>query len=669
MAYKSMSRAGRKGFFAKPQASTTTAQRESVTTASPEQVTIVTNRGHGVSESTPVDLILFAEIPLLSKNLSKIQRAILSGKTGPSLKVEKRILRSVADYVRWYEENVGACPASASLVDNIFCHKIIVWLAGLDTSDPEKSLRFRMFRRCMMAIGVDDTNIPSNPFAAAEVERDPRKELSPEDARRLLNRAKLEAQIVLKREGEVSSLAEVGRDPRRGRGGQYGDWSVAANRVWVMKNVFKLRIRNFDEMRFEGGLNAELKGLERRPGAEIVAKDGRIERQVGWKGHLRWFFPWSDDLAPFLTMFLLRTGANVASAAALRTDRWEEPYPFIVGDASNETHVYIVTYKTRGRHDTTTSSKPVKFVSSRRPWSHPYRLLLAVETITRNLRAEIDRRVFELRGKPMRSEREAAELERLVAIRDDLFIYKTEQGISSLAWETRKQQGTPKWLAALMSRAGVATGARLLRDGPILFSYEMSGQNLFVAQLIAAHASPATTALYLRRRSTINRIYERAKNVFGLSVDLIEMGKFDIASLKRALAGQGLDDRQIENLASPENVSRWGNGCADPTAPPDEFARGTKSGDVCVEQDCISGCPHARWFRDSIEHVARQLVLAENTIAGLGIESIEGSSIQSRIDRCREFLRRWPLSEVAAAIDSARARLSGTTDLFLGAAL
>lgn len=664
-----MSRVRRKGFFSKPAAAAPDGAPAipEHTFASEHRVSVTSNRGYGVAESYDLDLAEFADVPLIAENLQHLSRELLAGRTPQSLKAAKQLVRALARYANWYADRYHKRPCSSADIDVHFCHQVIIWLSELEVAESGKSQRIRFFKRFMTAIGVDDSYLPTNPFFSTDLDTQPRDELSQDDARHLLAVAKSEARVVLRRTEEVKVLSAAGRDPRRKWGGQNGDWSEAANRVWVMINVFQLRIRNFDEMRFKGGLRSELAGIEGRPGAEVVGKDGKSMRQVGWKGHLRWFFPWSDDLAPFVVLLLLRTGWNLATAAALRAGNWQVPYPFRVGEASNETHVYIISYKTRGRRAATETSKAVKVPSSRKPWSHPYRLLLSVEEITKSLRAEVLNQISELRRKKGRSVAEDRELKRLEAIKDDLFIYKTEQSITSLAWDTRGGK-TPRWLDAFMLRAGTATGLRLLRDAHILFSYEMSGQNLFVAQLTAAHANSATTALYLRRRTTLNRVFERAMRVFELSLAFIEKDKFDVAALRQAMAEQGFDEHQIANLENPANTARWGNRCAEPRNPPREFSRGTPRDGVCVLQDCIDGCPHARWFHDSIDHVARNLVLAENLTAALGVESTEGSSVNSRIDRCQELLKRWPSAEADAALVAARSQLSGSCDLFLGTA-
>ena len=266
------------------------------------------------------------------------------------------------------------------------------------------------------------------------------------------------------------------------------------------------------------------------------------------------------------------------------------------------------------------------------------------------------------------SEAERAEFDRLDDIKDDLFLYKTEITVSSLARDMRAGY-VPTSFDLFIAKSGLKVSLRQLRDVAVIFSYNASGQNLFVAQLMAAHAGAGSTALYLRRRSTLNRIFDRAAEVFGKSLDLIGSDTFDVARLRRVLTTQGLDDGSITNLLDVENTTRWGNRCADPANPPRGFDGGRTSGDLCRGQDCIDGCPHARWFRDSIEHVARNLVAGERLLDELGAESTEASSLPDRLRRCKTLLARWPKDEISAAIAAARADGDAASDLFLGGAL
>lgn len=658
-----MSRAARKGNF-----TTELMPSEPADQANGNTVTVLANRGGGRFESSEFDFAEFEDVPLLWNSRVTILHEFLNQATGPTLKTHKQCLRRIAMYMRWFASAHGSAPSDANGVDTLFGHEIIVWLAQTTFPEEAKARTVRLYRRFLEAIGVEASCIPTNPFGSKHQSDDAGEALSGHQLRKILKAAKAEALVIRQRPAEVAMLDAVGRDPRKASGAPMGSWENPANRLWVLRNVFRSQIRSHEEWRFEFGKHGEMRGFEGRPGAAIVSADG-VTRQVGWKGHLRWLFPWADDLAPFLVLLLLRTGWNLTTASALKSQAWHAPYPFASGSEGHDPHVYIVSQKTRGRNSKHVKSKVIKAPSSTRPWSHPYKVLTTVEQLTADLRVELHRHLSDLRALPNGDARTHAEITRLDAIKDDLFLFKTEKAITSLAWEM-KNSGANRWLSAFFERNGLPVSVRQLRDAPILFSYESSGQNLFVAQMIAAHAGEGTTAMYLRRRSTLNKIFDKAVDVFGHSLDLIQRGQLDIPALRDLLKGQGLSDEQVSNLSNDANQARWGNRCADPTSPPPEFSSGTSPGTPCRSQDCIDGCPHARWFSDSIDHIARNLVQSEKLLDELGLESTAASSLESRVERCRELLSRWPSGAVEEAMVRAQAIPSTVRlDLFLGAAV
>lgn len=658
-----MSRAARKGNF-----TTQPLPGEAVDKASGSTVTVLANRGGGRVESSVFDFAEFEDVPLLWNTRVTILHELLNKATGPTLKTHKQCLRQISLYVRWFASTHGDAPTDTGGVDALFGHEIIVWLAQANIAEDMKARTVRLYRRFLEAIGVDGSCIPTNPFGSKHQGDDAAEALTGPQLRQILKAAKAEALVIRRRPAEVAMMDLTGRDPRRASGAPMKSWEDPANRLWVLRNVFHSEIRSHEEWRFEFGKHGEMRGFEGRSGAKIVSADG-VTHQVGWKGHLRWLFPWADDLAPFLVLLLLRTGWNLTTASALRSQAWQAPYPFASGSEGHDPHVYVVSQKTRGRNSKDVKSKVIKAPSSTKPWSHPYQVLATVEQLTADLRVELRRHLSELMAIANGDATTQAEITRLDAIKDDLFLFKTEQAITSLAWEM-KNSGANRWLSAFFERNALPISVRQLRDAPILFSYESSGQNLFVAQMVAAHAGEGTTAMYLRRRSTLNRIFDKAVDVFGHSLDLIQHDRLDISKLRNLLKGQGLSEAQVANLSDDANQARWGNRCADPTSPPPEFSSGTSAGGPCRSQDCIDGCPHARWFSDSIDHVARNLVQSEKLLDELGLESTAASSLESRVERCRELLSRWPPDAVDASIVRARATPPAVRlDLFLGAAL
>jgi len=628
------------------------APKEGSNAATADKITVISGKGNGVFDATPLDFSQFDDCDLIRNNKTAIYARIFSNRSKSTIKQYTKVLSSISSYTKWYNLHYRKVHSSSLTIDAHFCYSFISHLETLGLDENLRAVRLRVFRRIMEAVGVSGALLPANPYRDASHRGSRRPVLSQPQLKTVLNQAKFEAQIVLRRCKEAEALRAVGWDPRRVAGGKNGDWDRPECRYWIVTNVIGLQIRKFDEMRFNHGLGTELRGLEGRPGAEIIRPDGNVERGVGWKAHLRWFVPWNDDIVPFLALFLLRTGVNLSSAATIQANKWEERFPFHIGVGTEQTHAYIKLTKTRGRRKPTKSSKIIRIPSQKRAWSHPYRVLKFVEELTKPLRIEIKKRIKVLSSQPSLSAKERNELERLYFIQSDLFIFRTEQDVTSLAWATRDGR-TPRYITDFFRRCGIKLNSRQLRDAPILFSYAASGQNLFVAQMIANHARVETSSLYTKRQSVLRAIEQQAERIFDLSIQIIKTDNLSARELRRLLREQGLNDEAIANLSDDSNVSRWGNRCADPSHPPETFGPVGPSG-VCGPQDCIDGCRYARWFRDSIGHVATELVRAEGRRDSVGLETSTASTVKSRIDRCHSLLSRWPRAEVVAAIESAR---------------
>lgn len=666
-----MPKVGRKGAFVR----STSPHRPSVTEDLPQGVrgehalSIVSTRGHGATETSWIDLARFQSTDLIANHISGIRQHVLADSSRGTLKHCRQALVRFQNYVQWYTENFGAAPSRAEEVSHHFCGQIIFWLAASDMGDADRCVSMRWMKRLLSAIGVVPALLPPNPFPDAGPVPNARDTLTNEQARHLVNRAKFEINVVIRRTREAHRLAAKGRDPRLKAGGRHGDWDSPENRAWVMKRLLERRIETFNDLRFKHGMAGVLARLATREAAETVTSDGSVKRLRGWNGHLRWFFPGLSDVPAFAALLMIRTGWNLTTIAALRSRRWLRPYPYRVGTTSEESHVYIVSYKTRGRSQKLSSSPEKKMPSSKRPWSYPYRLLQFVDYWTAALRREINRKLDALAAQRVLTNDERLEFEKLDAIKDHLFIYKTEQAITSLGWDMDRGGHGANALRTFFKRNNLPFTFRDLRDAPILFSYEQSGQNLFVAQVMAQHADRRTTALYLRRKRVVDQMWQNATTIFDRSLSLIRANEFSAETLRSNLAGQGFTPPQISNLLDVGTTTRWGNRCADPEAPPREFDHRDGAMEACRTQDCIDGCPWARWFRESVDHVARQLVNAERVRATLGLESTEASSLDSRIARCRTLLSAWPPEVADLAIATARETAVGDADLFLGGGL
>lgn len=615
-----------------------------------------------VAEPVSIDLSDIAREPLLAANIEIIATIFRNVSPTTARGYRKRIL-AISQYTRWYRQNFKSAPASASECTSHFTNYFVLWQIERGIGLGQKSSDTQMFRRVIAALGVPLELLPVNPFpfngmddvGAADT-------LSTEELRSLLNQAKFEARVVIDRTREAHRLAAKGSDPRRSAGARNGSWEQPENRAYVIKRVLGRRIEKFDDMRFRLGHRTLLAGLENQPAAKYVDDDGSVSRQRGWNGHLRWFFPWPEDILPFALLLMIRTGWNLSTATSIQSRRWSQPFPFPLTADNRDGYAYVVGYKSRSKTNINADAKTIRVPSSKRPWSHAYRVLKFVEYLTAGLRREIHRRQkdLELRFEDLNRD-EKSELARLNSIANDLFIFKTEQGISSLRWHTQRQGYTfARQLAAFGNRCSVKFNFRDLRDARILHSYEASDKNVSVAQMIADHSDSRVTERYLRRSRTLQRVWKNAIEVFNSSLKLIETGTFSSAQLKSTLTDQGFSEFQSQNLLETGAETIWGNRCADLKNPPAEFAAGHQSGHTCVAQDCIDGCPHARWFDDSVDHVARQLALAEIQHAQLGLESTMLSSHQSRIDRLHRLLSLWPSSRAQEALQAARAEVVPT---------
>jgi hypothetical protein len=141
--------------------------------------------------------------------------------------------------------------------------------------------------------------------------------------------------------------------------------------------------------------------------------------------------------------------------------------------------------------------------------------------------------------------------------------------------------------------------------------------------------------------ATIERHFELFQNIFALSVSLINSDQFTHEALKIILEAQGFVGQSIDNLVNPEFRTRWGNNCATPYDPPPGFSQGTRPGEMCRCQDCIDGCPSARWFYDALSIVEKQHAALCARRDNVGLISIEGSSLPSQIARCETLLTAW----------------------------
>ncbi|MFK4766730.1 hypothetical protein [Rhizobium sp. ZW T2_16] len=605
------------------------------------ELSIVAQHGEKRTSERKFSFQPFEDVPLIMESTTQIWRDLLQSKTPLTLKAASSHLRDLSDYINYYHALTGSYVSSAKQIELIFCHLAVDFFEG----KRGRVNRLRGFRRLMRSIGVDQKLLPIVPWD--EQQPDARELIDPAIARKAMSAAKNEIRVIHRRLKEAATLSKTGHDPRRDSGGKLGDWQKPVCRYWIMENVFRFEIRNYDELRFERGLNSELRRLENQPAAEITKADGSVTRQTGWLGHLRWRYPFAGDIAPFFIAILLRGTINASTLASLVVSKpWHVPCPLNLGANASDEFVYILFNKTRGRQKAKKRPKVIRIISSKTNWSHPFQLLEFLKVLTQPLRSEIRRRIRELQGMSRLSEVDEAELSTLVEIKDDLFIFKTEQQITSLARMTNAGK-MPKPIRDALERYGLPTDTRYLRDvGLANAAFSGSGIDLLMMRLVAQHTNRSSAEIYARRQKLILKQEAMASSCFENSVALIRSRNFSSAALRAELTAQGFNGDETESLLSEDNTTRYGNGCATPTAPPEGFDDGNLHGSPCWSQNCIDGCPSARWFEASLPSIITELKRSEEQLANTPPDSHLLSTLPSRIKRLKTLVALWPADKV-----------------------
>jgi len=629
----------RLGNFAKTNRPTATLQEVDTTS-----FTVVSQQGKNRPIERDFSLTEWVDVPLIMNHAPEIRRIIARRKTPNSLKKLHSTFGDLSAYSKYHESIFSTKIGRASEIDISFTYTAVDFFE----TKSDRVARLKSLNLILERLGVHPRIIPPVPW-----DSDPpqvRDVLPVEAIRKALRLAKSDVRVILRRLKECESLSKLGHDPRRGNGGKNGDWDKPECRYWIMENVFNFESRLFDELRFEKRLNSELRGLENRPGAEFVTPQGQIERHRGWLGHQRWKFPFASDMVPFVVIILLRASVNGGALAIVNVkEPWAVSCPVRVGANRTEEFVYILCQKVRGRSDGTKKPKTVRFISEATHWDHPFQLMTLVESWTKPLRNEIYRKIRELQLVKLRSPEQDSELGRLVEIKDDLFIYKTEQQISSFANDINKGSFGRAFTAAL-KRYGLPTNVRYLRDVGLAHTQSTSGPNLLVLRIIANHSDISTARAYARRKQLIARQEEMAKASFDSSIELIRSNKFSKKNLRNMLTQQGFNSGQVDSLMNERNETRYGNRCADPLHPPKGFDFGTSQGESCRNQDCIDGCPHARWFRQSLPTLIAELAEMERQHRQARLENRLLSTIELRIARLKSRISYWPQKDIEEAM-------------------
>ncbi|NKQ80533.1 hypothetical protein C3Y90_24750 [Rhizobium sp. UPM1134] len=578
------------------------------------------------------------DVPILWTNRYVIWHKLF-GKAEGTTVARKKLLKVSANFFRELniEYNI--------YIKHIADLDLAITTSFLNFVKPQKqnAIKTDFFRSILRAIDVPDSLIPDNPFPRRRL-RDPTL-YTPDQTRRAVKILKEECWLVVKRCETYDKLRELGTDPRKEYGGLKDDWLKPENGIFVARRVTGFGLFSWRELQARGIPNFRnvMHGFEKCPGAPFTNGKGLPDIKRGWRGQIRWVHPYVDDIAPFVILSMIHTGVNFSAIARVKAgaDSWSEPYPFTVSENDRDRYVFMLFEKDRGTAMEDRGTGPnIRIVSSTRPWSHPYRIFRFVEQLTRPLREEMKAEIERLEALATPSATELRKLTRLQKIKDDLFIYRTETTVfGSLAEHAYKH--IPDALEKCLKRVGLETNIRNLRSLKINFAYEFSGNNFFVAQIMAQHRSGKSSALYLRRMATISRHYEMFRGIFGLSIALIKVARYNHHTLKTILEAQGFVGEKLDNLMNPEFRTRWGNNCATPFAPPPGFDVDTPPGSMCFGQNCADGCPSARWFPDVETLVQRQIASLKAQRRSLGFMSTAGSSLDSQIQRCDDLLTAW----------------------------
>ncbi|MBW0366647.1 hypothetical protein [Ensifer adhaerens] len=599
----------------------------------------------------------FADCRLIYSNAYEIREAFLKQKK--TIKKPLGNLRTVQRFITLYENKHKTQITSSSDITVIFCVEFVVYCLNRFGSTAAGKIRFCW--RLLKTVGVPTDVIPPNPVSDPAPKL--RGELGEKSARNFLNSAKKEARVVIDRYHQAEEMNSQGRDPRRVAASKKGLWDQLENRLWICRELLGIRANSERDL-IALGHRGIIRSMEERPGAVVIDPQLGPVQQTGLLAHLRFYHPSLADLAPFIGLLMIRSDVNLQCVAdcPAASSKWSEPYAraFSHGEEPDR-WVSIILPKLRGaqgskrkRRDEIKGGRVAKsparisFPSLKKPWSHPFQVLSFVQKLTQPLRAEVNRRIEEISSKSDISDNEKWELDRLQSIKDDMFLYRNRNSITSLKLVTRDSQVTPPALVDVFERYGLTDGVRQLRDTGLHFGFRTSGHSLLILHLLARHSSRETASAYARRRDFFRRSEELFVAIFDKSVALVRSSNYTIANLREELRASGLEDWQITNVLDPNTRTRYGNRCGGPTSPPKPFDNGTPPGQLCRGQDCIDGCPLARFLPDALPFLVKQWSSIKQQLASVGIAAAFENSLQHRLNKLERILNKYPLAAVLA---------------------
>ncbi|WP_156387058.1 MULTISPECIES: hypothetical protein [unclassified Rhizobium] len=414
-----------------------------------------------------------------------------------------------------------------------------------------------------------------------------------------------------------------------------GDWASLANRIYVMLHVIGTEVKIVSSIR-DDGLRTPLAGLETHPGAMVLRENGKHKRKKGLTGHLAFLYPSERDILPFVCLLLIKTRFNVSVILGLRMGTYVfRPVAFQYGNGERVIQFAALKFRTVTVPDAEQSY--VHCLSLIKPYGHPYKIIKFLEKLTEPLRIEVKRKIVELSNRPFLTDEEENQLYTLERIKDDLFLYSTSGRIGSLG--TFAEAGSsPSVFTDSLAALGFPTSLGAMRKAALAYGANLSGANQSIVTLLGDHKNRRSATTYHNRKHLHYKWQSTFIDVFDLSISLIDSNSFTKQSLKILLERQKLTAKEIESLLEDGSLTKWGNRCSDPFAPPPGFDFGTQKGKRCVGQACIDGCLRARWFPDALELVRKQRAVLVARLTTLPLAATTHSVIHDRIERCDKII-------------------------------
>ncbi len=591
---------------------------------------VLTHRGPGDTLFTEFDFDEFKDEPLIWDNRGQLFERQIINRSQETLDALKLDLRKVKLFLSSLRENEKSrlLKINDLTVTQLALYNVFAGVAA----DPHRDVR--SYRRIMKALGVDPSRLAPNPYPRRKSQ--PKPTVNPNVARSVMNEAKRQADVVSRRVNTLASIL-AGDTHLATLIRQVAEPSFIVN--FMRANKWERKKIGYRLGNAEGPQHVEIT-TEEAPETSKRIVTWSVQKSSGHVGLLRWVYPTGIDLLPYFAMMLIRAPINLTPLGEAKADAEPfAPFPLNVTSKPDQEFFYFFASKLRGRKDGLAEPYVQPSITPKIGYSYPYQIFAFVKKLTDPVRSAITEQIRCLRAENHTVEN-SKELRQLEAIKNDLFVYRSPIAFRSYRTIVNESSGL---LTRGFEALGLAEPRRILRTLQLRFGYEHSGDNIVEAQIQANHRDPRTTARYTRHEKNIKKKLLIFEDVFGHSMVLIEAGTFNAETLRMLLESQGLNSEQIGNLMSDENETSWGNRCSSPRNPPKGFDAGTQPGEICRLQNCIDGCPNARWFADArprVKMARDRLVLR---LASVPTSGTNGSSLETRIELC---------DQVLAALDS-----------------